>query len=642
MTSIAPGLHLEGMMDFIAKSKSPLASITEALSNALEAIADRQKGTPSPERGMIVIRLNYTGLLENEKELESVEVVDNGIGFNEDNYRRFIAFLDPRKGYKNRGSGRVQYLHFAGRIEVTSCYEEQGVKFQRRFLCSPKAFISASDKELVTEPRDIGTTLVMRDLGLKDAEKTYFDNLTLTSLKSALKNIFLLRLHLERASNPALAPIFRLQFFKNTKLLEQGQLTAEDIPEPATGNIRVPYVKVRQARVDDIEWIPQVNAENLQWAHFKLGAEELDANQVVLCSKSIAVATLRFDSLKKAEAVDGYRFLTAVHGPVLDDPTNVSHTVDRFTFPTKENMEADARDGLLFDPAKEILFADDINHAVEQALPLIYSDLFERRAKQDRDVEAIARAHGIPTEIAKSIRFGLSDTEAQITDKLYKKDAEIRARQSMKIKKAFEALDTLSPTLPGYQAELAKRVNELLELIPEQNKRELSRYIIRRQMVAKVLGLVVDKKIVPASKPSKSGKGKKAPADREGLVHDLLFKRRTGTAAGPNDLWVLNEEFVHFEGSSELPLDKITDGGGNKLLRPIPAEVLAEHKIKPGRRPDVFLYLDEAQCVLIELKEPDVDLSDYLNQLPKYCTLIANFSVKPITRFFWLPAVSSG
>jgi hypothetical protein len=355
----------------------------------------------------------------------------------------------------------------------------------------------------------------------------------------------------------------------------------------------------------------------------------------MLCSKGVAVNRVRFDALKKAEAVNGHRFLTAIHGPALNRAENVSHTVDSFTLPIRADTEKAIREGaLFFDPAAEILFFDDIEHAVEEALPVIYADLLARKVEQLRDVEAIAAAHGIPPDVVRSTRISLSDTEAQITEKFFKKHAEALAERSLRIKKLFEALESLNPSDANYQSELEERSSELLELIPEQNKQELSRYIIRRQMVAKVLGMILDEKIQAAPKSAKAAKGKKGRRDREGLIHDLLIRRKTGTASERNDLWVLNEEFVHFEGCSDVPIDQICDTSGNKILRPITADDLKTYGIKTRQRPDIFLFVDEGQCILIELKAPDVDLSDHLGQLEKYCNLIANFSIAPISRFY--------
>ncbi len=124
--------------------------------------------------------------------------------------------------------------------------------------------------------------------------------------------------------------------------------------------------------------------------------------------------------------------------------------------------------------------------------------------------------------------------------------------------------------------------------------------------------------------------------DKEGLIHDLIFKRKEQTNT-LNDLWVLNEEFMHFEGCSELPMNQIINSKGEKLLR----DDIDEEKLykefgikKPNRRPDIFLYAEEGKCVLIEFKEVDTDMKDHLNQLTEYCNLIANYSEHKIDTFY--------
>lgn len=634
MTSTTPRLSLDGMLDFIPRSRRPLAPVFEAVSNSLEAIAERQQKISEP--GRIILRLYYTGLLDEERSLERIEIEDNGVGFDQDNYERFGTFLDRSKGYNNRGSGRVQFLHFAERIEVTSTFDEAGKTLTRHFFCNPKTYITEPSVGPASPSAPISTTIAMSGFLLGKEAKVFFDDLSLVELRNAIKSHFLLRLYLVKVANKQLATSFRFELYKKGKLADSIVLGPDDVPTPETGGIKVHYVKLKDPKADTIEWITQPgHAEQLHWAHFKLGADEIAENGVVLCSKETEIDRLRVEGLKKREDVDGHRFLTAVHGPVLDKPGNVSHAVDRFTFPSCADTERAAREDLFFEPDREFLFFEDIEQAVEDALPGIYADLFARKEELSRDVETIARAHGIPLEVARSTKISFSDTEEQITEKIFKRQAESLALQSLKIKKLFDELETLNPTDANYQADLEQRTSELLGLIPEQNKQDLSRYIIRREMVAKVLGMIVNERIAAPSPASRKGAAARKPRlDREGLIHDLLIKRKTGTAAGPNDLWVLNEEFVHFEGFSDVPIDQIRDAKGNKVLRPISKEVLNAYRIKPGRRPDIFLFADEGQCILIELKAPEVDLSDYLSQLERYCNLIANFSVAPITRFY--------
>ena len=635
MTPNSARLSLEGMLDFIPKSRRPLASVFEAVSNALEAISERRQHASWTARGEVTLRLYFAGLLPETRSLERIEIADNGIGFDDANYARFETFLDRTKGFNNRGSGRVQFLHFARRIEVTSHFVHGDSVMRRHFVCNPATFITNPLLIGADTTAALGTTIALSDFVLSNEAKASFDALPLSELRNALKSHFLLRLHLARIESPDTAPILQLAYFKNSKSDGETSLAAADIPEPETGEIHVPYVTIKDRRAEEIEWLVQPgHVEKLHWAHFKLAESELPENGVMLCSKGVAVDRIRFEGLKKAEAVEGYRFLTAIHGDALSRAENVSHTVDRFTLPTRADTEKAIRNGaLFFDPNEDILFLDDIEVAVEKALPSIYADLYALKAERQADVEAIANAHGIPHEIIRATKIGLTDTEEQITGKLFRKQADALAEQSLRIKRLFEALDHLDPSSGTYQAELEAKSNELLGLIPEQNKQELTRYIIRREMVAKVLGKILDGRIAPQANPKKSRSPKSRLQGKEALIHDLII-RRGHTTSQPHDLWILSEEFVHFEGCSNLRIDQIRNSHGQPMLREVSQDDIDTYGIRTAIQPDIFLFADEGQCILIELKAPDVNLSEYLNQLPMYCNLIANFAINPVTRFY--------
>jgi len=149
-------------------------------------------------------------------------------------------------------------------------------------------------------------------------------------------------------------------------------------------------------------------------------------------------------------------------------------------------------------------------------------------------------------------------------------------------------------------------------------------------MVTEVLKKILSEDLDYQKQPKVQGKNK----DREGLIHDLIIKRKSDNTEVLNDLWILNEEFVHFDGCSELEIKQIKSSSGQKLLREISDEEIQKFGIKHNKRPDIFLFPEEGKCVLIELKEPLTDMSDHLQQLPKYCQLIANYSINPINQFY--------
>jgi hypothetical protein len=68
--------------------------------------------------------------------------------------------------------------------------------------------------------------------------------------------------------------------------------------------------------------------------------------------------------------------------------------------------------------------------------------------------------------------------------------------------------------------ELVRRfAGELLDLAPEQNRQEISRYIIRREMAAKVLGMIANERIAAPSPASRKG----ATARKPGLAREASF-----------------------------------------------------------------------------------------------------------------------
>lgn len=158
-------------------------------------------------------------------------------------------------------------------------------------------------------------------------------------------------------------------------------------------------------------------------------------------------------------------------------------------------------------------------------------------------------------------------------------------------------------------------------------------------MVVELLKLILNKDLaIQKEAAEKKEKGIEVERmDKEGLIHDLIFKRRMKNV--PNDLWILNEEFVHFDGCSELELNRL-EVDGEKLLYPDIdiKEILESVGIESGSalewRPDIFLYPEESKCVLIEFKAPDVEMSKYCDQIQKYAKIIANYSTRPFTQFY--------
>lgn len=120
----------------------------------------------------------------------------------------------------------------------------------------------------------------------------------------------------------------------------------------------------------------------------------------------------------------------------------------------------------------------------------------------------------------------------------------------------------------------------------------------------------------------------------EALLHNLIFQQHSVDTES-SDIWLLDDQYLLFNGCSEKQLDKIEVNGVKLLKEELTDEERAfkvRHNMDGGeidtgiRRPDILLYPEEGKCIIIEFKAPDVEVSMYLSQINKYAMMINNLS----------------
>ena len=240
---------------------------------------------------------------------------------------------------------------------------------------------------------------------------------------------------------------------------------------------------------------------------------------------------------------------------------------------------------------------------------------------RDYDLGVLRRAIGVVLQkntlfsgtISENIRWGKEDAT-------YKEIKELE-------------IDKLNPLSKQYRTKFGELSNKLLEIIPQQNKDELARYIIRRDMVVELLKLALKNELaIQKEWAKKKEEGEESRQNNESIIHDLIFKRRMKGV--PNDLWILNEEFVHFDGYSDMRLEELVINGEKLLQDNIDIvkalKSVGIHKDTYSKqRPDIFIFPEEGKCILVEFKNPNEDLSQHTTQIARYAKLIANYSQKP-------------
>lgn len=642
-------IGIKESFNIVGKSSNPMAPLSEAVMNSLDSIEKRKTEGDSfnPEIGISLFFQVSKDLLGNTSiSIASCEVEDNGKGFTTENYERFLRLGDKSKNLNNRGTGKIQIFHRFESMEIRSIFRENGKKWRR------EASYSINDNEEnkvveIEENAEQKTTIKLSRFYGNDEEKQYLNNFSsnCANLKREFIRLLLLRLYSEKDSGL----LIKLKVYMDDELRAQDEICSADIPEPdkeekvKINTVKLADIKNNSASNSKIEW-NIVNSDNeLCVRRFKLSVDDIDENGVFLCSKNVQVKKFPFSILRKNTNFDGYRYITSVSGSILDDERNVNQSIDGFTFPLKKDIENNIKQGDLYTRDNEYIFFDEIKEKVGNQLENMYSDVKSLKEEKNKSVQEIAAKYGISDDVISKTKIGLNDSDEDITKKLFEVQAKQLAEQSITIQNTYEELVELEakefdPSDEEYETKFRETSRKLLDLIPQQNKDELARYVIRRDMVVRLLKLALKNELVKQLDwKRKKVAGETVREDQEGLIHDIIFKRKS--INGPNDLWILNEEFVHFNGCSDIPLNEIECGGEKLIREDINIEdALTSVGLNIGhrleKRPDIFLFPEEGKCILIEFKAPGVDVSLHLDQLPKYAKLIANYLKKKITQFY--------
>jgi hypothetical protein len=217
--------------------------------------------------------------------------------------------------------------------------------------------------------------------------------------------------------------------------------------------------------------------------------------------------------------------------------------------------------------------------------------------------------------------ISLDESEKEILEKVYIADSKTIAKKDAEIKKNIDRLHDLDPTDGEYQNNLNSITSDLVKAIPLQNKAALTHYVARRKLVLELFDTILTREL-EAQKTGKRNIDEK-------LLHNLIFQQ-SATKPEESDLWLINEDFIYFKGTSEGRLCDIEIDGKKIFKKEFSAEeeryLLSLSENRTIKKPDVLLFPDEGKCIIVEFKNLNVNIADHLLQINKYASLIRNFS----------------
>ncbi|HMS10413.1 MAG TPA: hypothetical protein PKE66_13070, partial [Pyrinomonadaceae bacterium] len=389
----AVDLSFAGILQSTKKAKSALQPVFESFTNSLEAIRIRQQNAEA-FRPAIRIRIDANKTtLEDSTEFDSLTITDNGIGFNDAEFRRFNTYKLANKGFKNLGSGRIQFVHYFDTATVKSIYAENGRFFERHFVVSKKAqFLERNAIVKHISNRDVesletGTTIVFRHLLEKSG---VYDDLDHNSLKARL---------LERYSHYFCnrkneLPEITIEFYVASEHLGTSSITPDDIPDPdKTETINLKYSKKNGNLVETTE-----KTEEFLIQAFKLPEAVLKDNRLALVSKGEVIedSPVFLESLAEGDVLGGNKYLFLVAGDYIDArDTDVRGTLN---IPDKESFSK----GLYGD--EEILL-DDIQSSVNDSIRTMYPEIDQAREQHLKSFQELKEMFLLDDETAKDINI---------------------------------------------------------------------------------------------------------------------------------------------------------------------------------------------------------------------------------------------
>lgn len=619
----ATGIYYPRELETFRRKKGTyLQPIFEAVTNAWEAIIDKF-GSENLNQGRITITLNVSkGLdLENNSvyQIQTIRITDNGIGLDEENLTRLQNLRDPSKNHSNNGTGRVQFLFFFDStvLESVSNVGEDKSRIVQATLSCNKLFLRNNsimklEKDEEIDRQDSNTILTFNN-PLEPKDSKAYGALTAALLKNDIINHSLARF----CDNRDKLPQITIERYVNQELDGIETIVADDIPVPE----KEEDLEVKYATIKDKKIVRTDQSESFHIRSFAVPEHKMDGNRLYMVSKGELGNTLPLDNLSEKETIDGNRYMFLLSGSYLD--ARDSDDRGNISLVKEKELKKLYKDGDSVFQNEQFILQENLVDEVNHKISTIYEVFSQKELEKEKNINELQEMFLLDPATVDSIRSKVkkSTTDAEILKMVYESEMAKVADLDASIKEAVKSVEALDPSNPEYQAKLKELVDDFSVKIPEQNKSALTKYIARRKLVLELF----DKVLHNETDALRGGE-----RIDEDVLHNLIFKQHSNNPQG-SDLWLLDDQYLYFEGCSEKELNKIKINGTNLLKQELTDEEKAykirhEKKDVGARRPDILLYPAEGKCVIVEFKAPDVDVSEHLDQINRYAMIIHNLS----------------
>lgn len=495
--------------------------LVETIVNAIQAIE-----AISPEEGRVdiyVTRSNQKELDGGQPAVESFTVIDNGIGFNDDNRDSFDTLYSEHKIEQGgKGFGRFTCLKYFEELVIDSVFESEDGRKKRAFEMGKQTNIIVNENLEDWPEGELGSRVTMRKV------KRAFPDKKVTTIARTL---------VER-----LLPYFIDAEYQCPEIaIAEEDGTGRIVLNNFVSNQLAAMIKEIPLQNSDIVLGSGDKEQTFQVRVFRLYSPRNQKSKISLVADRREVTDTAIHNFVPEfvneffdEGLSGeddrdrnYIVKAYVVGPYLD--ANVSHERGGFDFP---------KDDDLLHPISQA----EIERAAAQIARDALGDMITARQEKKRTqvrsyVEDSAPWHRTIAEDIDLSSMPYNPTPEQIETVFQKEkfSQEVTIRQQVK--------QMLSET---DAAGLIDGLPKIMDQISKTSRNDLIHYIALRKHVITLFG-----------KSFELTDDQKYPS--EGTVHDIIFPRKgdsTATTYADHNLWIIDERlnFTNFV-SSDKPLD---------------------------------------------------------------------------------------
>lgn len=564
----------------LAKDNGIMA-VYEAITNAIQAIEETQS-----DNGKIIVNI----ISDTQKRIDGgrsatriqhVEIIDNGIGFTEENLSSFNKLDSEYKKDKGcHGIGRLMYLKVFDFVTISSVFYQDGKYFKREIRFDFEKEVQSNTVEI---PNFTNIATVVKLHGLKQDFSHSFPK----TLKIISQNI------LEH---------FYAYFFSETP---------PDIVVTLAGKTQ-----------SLLELYDTEASQNVHREEFDKKGIHFDITHVRKRQRTLP---------PKIHYLADYRQVLSKDTQIKGLTKNLSDKDGKFSYACyvsssylNENINSERGDFAL--PKQSDAFSlslSDITAEVEKRIKdYLATEINSEIAHKVADIKGFIRENA--PEYSLLLTKLTDDKFYEDIDVSKADDVEpfLHSLQYQVEKETLAKGKKLREQTKDY--DFKEKIQEYMQDIEDVQKMDLASYVCHRKVVIDTLSALLDSQ----------------SSTQEADFHNLIFKQYTKTPSNSN-LWLINDEFMYYRGVSEGRLRDLTYKG--ELL--IPKDLTAiqddflnkrEGELKGLKRPDILLFPDEGKCILLELKDKAVKIENHLNQLNIYAGIILNCSNFQIKTFHGL------